>query len=205
MTVGLSKANLGVVLRLLLTERPACSFPKAQAGKESQGLERRLLGRPTLRPASAPVRASGNGHFLLYQEIHSLTLRKGLEPFQLRGSFSVKSLGYAQSLEYSPGPNRSKQLCLLPEYSQRHVLLQGLSEALSSFCGDAIECKTRKENKWGGLSETHHNCLWLPQSKLLGDPAWRGPSRADLRQEAAVLSLPSSRPGFAAPEPMLRA
>lgn len=102
MTVGLSRQIGGVVLRLLLTERPACGFPEAQAGKESSGLEPALLGRPALHPASAPVRASGNGHFLLQQEISSLALRKGLEPFQLRGSFSVKRLGYAQSLEYTP-------------------------------------------------------------------------------------------------------
>ena len=34
---------------------------------------------------------------------------------------------------------------LLPEYSQRCILLQGPCEALSSFCRDAVECKTRKE------------------------------------------------------------
>lgn len=47
---------------------------------------------------------------------------------------------------------------MLPDYCQRGVLLQGLCKALPSLRGDAIECKTRKEDTGDGLLQA---CPWL--------------------------------------------
>lgn len=51
-----------------------------------------------------------------------------------------------------------------PDYCQSGVLLQGLCKALPSLRGDAIECKTRKQDTGDGLL---HTCpLWALPSML---------------------------------------
>ena len=92
-----------------------------------------------------------------------------------------------QSLEESLRPSLSKWLCLLPEYSQRGVPLQGLGEALSTLRRDAVECKTRKENTWGQLSETRLHLALASVTETPGRCCWE--VAPDSRQEAEVLSL----------------